>query len=460
MVKVWRWEHKVEITFLGGTGTVTGSKFLLHENGVRLLIDCGLFQGLKALRLQNWAPLPIDAKDIDAVLLTHAHLDHSGYIPLLVKHGFNRQIYTTPPTLKMAQILLRDAAKIQEEDTEYANRKRFSRHSPALPLYSTEDAEASFKNFVAVNPGISFKIKHFEITFVNAGHILGACGVHIKGLQKSIYFSGDLGRTNDPLMFAPTVPPAHDVLVCESTYGDRIHSKESSLEVLHSLIHRAYEQKAVLLIPSFAVGRAQNLLYEIALLKTTGRLPDIPVYLNTPMGREVTELYKEFHEYHRLEDGELDALLRTCKFISTAEQSKALNERKGPMVIIAASGMLTGGRILHHIKAFGSDPRNMILLAGFQAAGTRGWSLQAGDREIKVHGQYIPVKAEVIHSDVFSAHADQAELLGFIRSIQPRPSKVFLCHGEPTTLDNYRKFLEKEIGLQALVPLQNQMFEL
>lgn len=446
----------MDVGFLGGAGTVTGSKFLIHENGTRVLIDCGLFQGLKELRLLNWSDFPFNPVDIDAVILTHSHLDHSGALPLLVKKGFKGSIYCSEPTQELTKTILLDSAKIQEEDAEYANKKGFSKHHPALALYTTEDVEKTLPLMKVVKLHQQFKLGSLSVNFFSSGHILGASSVLISNGSKSIYFSGDLGRNNDPLMWPPEPPPECDYIVMESTYGDREHSVQSSKTVLKDCITQVVHSQGVLLIPSFAVGRAQNLIYEISMLKRAGEVPPIPVYLNSPMGSEVSGFYENHPTFHRLGPDEFTRVMSEIKTIKTSDESRALNEQKGPMVIIAASGMLTGGRVLHHLKAFSKDSNNIILLAGFQSPGTRGWSLLNGSKELKVHGSYIDVNCKVITSDSFSAHADRRDLLNWLRSTVNKPKKVFLVHGEPSAMDSLRLRIQDHIGYEVVIPKMNQ----
>ncbi len=446
----------MDIGFLGAAGTVTGSKFLVHCNGTRVLLDCGMFQGLKELRLMNWADFPFDPRDIDAVVLTHAHLDHCGALPLLVRKGFKGPIYCTQPTLELAKIILLDSAKIQEEDAEYANKKGFSKHHPALALYTIEDVEKTLPLLTPVKLHEEFPVGALNFQFFQAGHILGAASVLISGEDKKLYYSGDLGRNNDPLMWPPEPPPECDYIIMESTYGDRDHSKVSSKQILKECIEEIAKSKGVLLIPSFAVGRAQNLVYEIIELKRAGEVPQIPVYLNTPMGHEVSGHYEQHPTFHRLGPGQFAELMSEVHSVKTAEDSKSLNEQSGPMIIIAASGMLTGGRVLHHLKAFAPDTRNLILLAGFQSPGTRGWSLLNGSEEIKVHGMYIDIKAKVVPSDSFSAHADRKDLLTWLDAAEKKPQKVFLVHGESTAADELRRRIQDQLQIDVVIPKMNQ----
>lgn len=448
----------MEIGFLGGTGTVTGSKFLVHDKGTRILVDCGLFQGLKELRLLNRSDIPVDPKDLNAVILTHSHLDHCGALPLLVKKGFKGPIYCTEPTKEITKIILLDAAKIQEEDAEYANRKGFSKHHPALPLYNTDDVERTLPLLMSQEPHEKLQIGSLTVEFFGAGHILGAATVLISNGEKRICFSGDLGRSTDPLMWPPEPPPECDYIVMESTYGDRDHSTISSKKILKDCILEIAKTGGVLLIPSFAVGRAQNLIYEIVSLKRAGEVPpSIPVFLNTPMGQEVSKLYEQHAEFHRLGPGQFAEIMSEIHTIKTTEESKKLNQKTGPMIIIAASGMLTGGRVLHHLKAFAPNPENIILLAGYQTIGTRGWSLLNGSKDLKVHGSYIDVNCKVVPSDSFSAHADRDSLLEWLKSAENKPQKVFLIHGEAAASDELRRRIHDTLGWEVVIPKMNQI---
>nr|BFD66895.1 MBL fold metallo-hydrolase [Bdellovibrio sp. HAGR004] len=449
----------MEIGFLGAAGTVTGSKFLIHNNETRILVDCGLFQGFKELRELNWADFPFDPKDIQAVILTHAHLDHSGALPLLVKKGFKGSIYCTEPTAELTQIILLDAAKIQEEDAEYANKMGFSKHAPALPLYTTEDVEKTLPLFEPLSLHEEFKIGNLTCCFYSAGHILGAASVLIASDEKSVCFSGDLGRNNDPLMPPPEPPAESDYIVMESTYGDRDHSPVSSKEILKQCILEIAKSRGVLLIPSFAVGRAQNLLYEITELKRNGEIPaQIPVYFNSPMGHEVARLYEQYPEYHRLGPGQFAEVMAEVHCVKDAEESRALNDDKlGPKIIVAASGMLTGGRVLHHLKAFAPDPKNILLLAGFQSPGTRGHTILNGAKEVKLHGMYVEINCKVVPSDSFSAHADRSGLIGWLKEAPFKPERIFLVHGEPTAADDLRRCIDKNLKWVVSVPRMNQI---
>ncbi len=451
----------MQITFLGAAGTVTGSKYLLEaSDGRRVLIDCGLFQGLKNLRLRNWQELPINPQSISAIILTHAHIDHSGYIPRLVKEGFNGHIYCTPATKALCTILLEDSARLKEEDAEYANQKNFSKHHPALPLYTVNDVKKAMTLFRTVQTNEEFKLANFSIKFSYAGHILGASSVRIEADGSSILFSGDLGRHNDMLMFSPAAPAAADYIVMESTYGDRLHESIDPIATLKPIIENIKKNKAVLLIPSFAVARAQVIL--LCIHKLLEKYPElkIPVYINSPMARDVTELYQSFHKEHKLDEKETQIMCSTAKFINTPEESEKLNEQTGPMVIISASGMLTGGRILHHLKAFAGDARNKILLIGYQAEGTRGAALARGERSLKFHGYYHPIEAEVIILDSFSAHADQGELINWLKSAKQKPKQVILTHGEPSAADTLRRKIEEDLQFNTHVAIDGETISL
>lgn len=450
----------MEISFLGGAGTVTGSKFLVTQGSTKVLVDCGLFQGLKQLRLRNWKKLPVRPGEIDAIVLTHAHLDHSGYLPVLVRDGFKGPIYCTPPTADLADILLRDSGHLQEEDAGYANRKRFSKHKPALPLYTEKDGENVSKQFHAIELGSQIRVGELRFRFQSAGHILGAASVLVSHGSRSILFSGDLGRPNDLLMNAPEPPPAVDWIVCESTYGGRHHPEADPIETVGEIVRRTIERQGVLLVPSFAVGRAQTILYCLHQLRNRGSIPDVPIYVNSPMATDVTELYERYTAYHRLSEPQCAEVCSSAIFVRTVEESKELNEKKGPMIIISASGMVTGGRILHHMKKFAPDARNTILLPGFQAAGTRGEALVNGAKQVKIHGSYVGVNAEVIYLQIFSAHADQEEILQWLRAAKRPPHRIHLVHGEPSPADSLRLHIEEELGIDTDVAEQGETVRL
>ncbi len=444
---------RIELQFIGATGTVTGSKYLLRAGGRNFLVDCGLFQGLKVLRLRNWAPLPIDPKAIDAVVLTHAHIDHSGYLPLLVKNGFRGKIFSTQGTFALSKILLPDAGHLQEEDAAFLNRHKLSKHEPALPLYTEADARRALGHFeavaweekIALTPNLFFK-------FLPAGHIVGAAMVKFTSPHARIVFTGDLGRPHNIIMPPPHSLPETDYLVSESTYGNRSHSAEDPRAALKEIVSRTVGRGGTVLIPAFAVGRAQEVLYLISQLKRKGEIPDIPVYLNSPMSVEATKVYAAFHDEHRISSEDFKFLSSTVRFVSTEAESKQLNTRTEPAVIISASGMASGGRILHHLKFLAPNPQNTILFVGFQAAGTRGEALVHGADHIKIHGSDVPIRAEVASLESLSAHADANEILAWLRQMRRPPKTIFLTHGEPSSIEVLKKRIQDELAWEVYVP--------
>jgi len=444
----------MKLTFLGATGTVTGSKYLLNTGSRRILVDCGLFQGLKQLRLKNWANLPIKPKDVDAVVLTHAHIDHTGYLPLFVKNGFTGKVYCTEATRDLCKILLPDSAHLQEEEAEYANRRGFSKHHPALPLYTKEDAFRALELLTPVPFEQDVNIgDDITLRFYPNGHILGSAFVRIHNSKTSVLFSGDIGRSNNILMKAPVRVKQADYLLLESTYGNRLHERDDPMLKLANIINRTVTRKGVVLIPVFAVGRAQELLYYIHLLKASGAIADnIPVYLNSPMAVDATAIFSKHRGEHKLSKEECAALNRTAHIVNSVEESRALNQMKGPMIILSASGMASGGRVVHHLKAFAPKSNNTILFAGFQAAGTRGAAMVDGAKEIKIHGEYYPIKAKVEIISNLSAHADYAEIIDWLRGFESAPKKTFIIHGEPLAADAMRLHVEEEMHWRTIVP--------
>jgi metallo-beta-lactamase family protein len=444
----------MQIQFLGATGTVTGSKYLVSTERTRVLVDCGLFQGFKQLRLRNWAQLPVAPSEVEALVLTHAHLDHSGYIPLLVKNGFRGKIYCSEATYDLCRILLPDSGRLLEEESGYANRHGFSKHSPALPLYTEADAERSFEYFSPVKFGKRFTVGgglHAELA--RAGHILGAAIVSLDDGTTTLTFSGDLGRSEDLLMAPPSQIERTDYLVVESTYGNRRHDPTDPMILLGKTIRETINRGGIVVVPSFAVGRAQTLLYYMHLLKQSGAIPEVlPVYLNSPMAADVTALYHEYRKDHRLNDEQCRAMCHAAKIVNSVEESKALNRQHMPMVIIAASGMATGGRVLHHLKAFASDSRNTILFAGFQAGGTRGAAMLGGVDSIKIHGEYVPLRAQVVQIENLSAHADGDEIMGWLSHFRTPPRRTFITHGEADAADTLRRRIEENLKWNCSVP--------
>lgn len=446
-----------ELQFLGGTGTVTGSKYLITTGNRKVLIDCGLFQGLKALRLKNWEELPFEVARLDAIILTHAHIDHSGYIPRLIKQGFRGRIYATAATKELCRILLPDSGYLMEEEAEYLNRNKRSKHRPALPLFTEKDAVRSLDYFEVVDfHEVKSLGADFSFEFKYAGHILGAASLIISIGQQKLAFTGDIGRLEDPIFYPPEPIPPVDYLVIESTYGNRLHKKISVLDELAEIINDSYQRRGVIVIPAFAVGRAQSLMYCLWLLRKENRIPYFPMFLNSPMATDVNELLKKFRDLHRLSEAECNEVCQVVKYVRTVEESKELNKMEGPLLIISASGMASGGRVLHHLKAFVTDPNNTILLSGFQAAGTRGEALEHGAEEIKIHGQYFSVRAKVLVLDNVSAHADYKEIIELFSQSKVKPKKVFVTHGEPAAADELRRRLSEAFSWNCIVPEAGQ----
>ena len=450
----------MQITFWGAAETVTGSRFIVETDRARVLVDCGLFQGIKRLRQLNWEKFPVDPASLDAVVLTHAHVDHTGYLPALVRDGFGGRIWCTHSTTALAGILLPDTAHLQEEDARYANKHRSTRHDPALPLFTGEDAARALEHLHPHDfdhpfepaPGLT---GHFS----RAGHILGASSVHLKDGTSSVLFSGDLGRDDDQIMMPPSAPPAADHIVVESTYGNRTHPDEDPADVLAEVITRTAKRGGTVLIPVFAVGRAQLLTHLITTLRSEGRIPDVPVFLNSPMAVDATRIFMAAPEDHRLSQDQLSAMSRTVKLVRTVQESMDLTTRIGPMVVLSASGMLTGGRVLHHLMQLGRDHRNTIVLAGFQAAGTRGDQLYRGARSLRIFGQTIPIRADVVSLERMSAHADADGLMAWLASIPSAPSMVSVVHGEASAADTLRQRISAELGWEAWVPMAGETVE-
>ncbi len=445
------------LKFLGGAGTVTGSRHLLESGGRKLLVDCGLFQGLKALRLKNWAPFPTPPADIDAVVLTHAHLDHSGYLPKLVREGFDGPIYCTEATAALCELLLLDSAKIQESDAAFANRHGFSKHQPALPLYGRRDADRALRRLKPLALDRTYDLGHgAALRLRTAGHILGAATAEIRWSDRTVVFSGDLGRYDDPLMPDPAPVGSADYLVVESTYGDRAHAQVDPASALLETIERTTRRGGTVIIPAFAVGRAQELLYLCWKLKRSGKLPLTPIYLDSPMAINATGLLQQHLSDHRLAAEDCEDAMSIATYVQDVEESKALSHNTMPKVTISASGMATGGRVLHHLKAFGQDPRNTILFAGYQAAGTRGEALINGAREVKIHGAWIPIRAEIDNLQMLSAHADAGEILRWLGGFERPPTKTFIVHGEGHASQALGRRIEAELGWDCTIPQEGE----
>lgn len=444
----------MHIQFLGATDTVTGSKYLVRHGDASVLVDCGLFQGYKPLRLRNWSPLPVAAADIDAVILTHAHIDHSGYLPLLARQGFTGKVFCTSGTADLCRILLPDSGYLQEEEAEYANRHGFSKHAPALPLYTREDAMRCLKLLHPVPVG-----KHWQAapglnaSLTHSGHMVGSSFVQLDDGSRSILFSGDIGRPNDLVLRPPSQMAGADYLVVESTYGDRLHKDSDPMLALGQVINRTAARGGVVVIPAFAVGRAQSLLHCVEVLKAQGVIErTLPVYLNSPMATKATQVYLKHKAELRLTPAECEAMAHTAHIVESPDESRLLNAKHGPMVIIAASGMATGGRVVHHIKAFAPDKRNTILFAGFQAGGTRGALIVGGAPLVRIHGQEVPIRAEVAMLDDLSAHSDAAEIMSWLRGFKSAPKQTFITHGEPAAADAMRQRIERELHWPCHLP--------
>ncbi len=441
------------LAFLGGTGTVTGSRYLIDDGAYRLQIDGGLFQGGRDLRRLNWAPVPRVLDGVDTILLTHAHLDHSGALPRLVRNGWKGRILATRPTTELCELLLPDSGHLQQKDAEFANRRGFSRHQPALPLYTQEDAYACLDHFRAVDFGRSIELSNgVSARFHRAGHILGAASIEIDWRGRTILFSGDLGRFNDAVMCDPEPAPRADYLVIESTYGDRQHEAVEPAQALGANIERCTSRGGTVVIPAFAVGRAQSLLYHLSKLKAAGRLAGIPVYLDSPMAIDASGILCRNVGEHRLTADQCKAACGVAHYVRDVEESKALTADPKPKVIISASGMATGGRVLHHLRQFAPDPKNLILFSGFQAAGTRGAAIVAGAGTIKIHGELVPVEAEVANLSMLSAHADSNEIMRWLGTSPEPPRMTFVTHGEAGASQALAERIRQELGWFCTVP--------
>jgi len=461
--------HPPRLRFLGGAGTVTGSKHLVTAAGQRILLDCGLFQGLKELRLRNWSAPPIDAATLNAVLLSHAHIDHSGYLPVLVRRGFHGPIFCTPGTRDLVRVLLLDAAHLQEEDAERANRRGYSKHKPALPLFSRADVDATLPLLRVQSYGETFPVADgMTAVFRRAGHILGSATVDVRiGTHPGMHlvFSGDLGGWHRPILRDPELIESGDVVLVESTYGDRTHSPDP-LAGLAAVVHAAVARGGALLIPSFAVGRAQTLIWALRRLEDDGRIPALPVYVDSPMAIDVTDIYCQHPEDHDLDmqllmdQKRCPLCCRTYRLVRRAPESRALNNRHEPMIIISASGMATGGRVLHHLKLRLPDERTTVLLPGFQAAGTRGRAQQEGAKTVRIHGEDVPVRAAIETLDSFSAHADREEILRWLSGFRRPPRATFVVHGEPTASNSLAQAIAERLGWNARVPRDGDVVDL
>ena len=432
-------DNHVKINFLGAAGVVTGSKFLIETSEKTIMVDCGLFQGLKELRQLNWIDLPINVEAIDVVLLTHGHLDHVGYLPRLVKQGFKGKIIGTAPTLAIAEIILIDSAKIHEEEAAKANNENYTKHLPALPFYTVEDAEKAIKLFqVEMEHKWIHLSQHISYRFQYNGHILGATFIEVDINSKRFVFSGDIGRINDYLLNDPQRPEWADFLFVESTYGNKLHPDEDVEQILTDIIKETIHKKGNLIIPSFAVERLQTLMFILWKLYREHKIPNVPIFVDSPMGSNVLDVFKRFPTWHKLPMAEYDAMCNHVNIVQSYRETWETIDDKRSKIIIAGSGMVTGGRVLTYLQQLIDEPSTTVLLVGFQAEGTRGRQLLDGVHEIKIFGKYYPVKSSIRHIESLSAHADQRELLHWIDNIKNIPEKVYLIHGEPAALDTFR----------------------
>lgn len=451
----------MKVKFIGAAGTVTGSKTLIESNGVRILIDCGLFQGIKPLRELNWEPLPVLPSSIDFVLLTHGHLDHCGWLPRLVDQGFKGKIYCTSPTKDIAKLILLDSAKIQEEEANLANKGKFSKHEIAQPLYNVAQAERVFPLFrvIKINEPIPLDAES-EAIYTNAGHILGACSIALTLENKTLVFSGDIGRDNDVLMYPPTKPIKADYIFLESTYGNRIHPDRDVKAELEMYINNTVKKGGTIIIPSFAVERAQVVMYLLWQLKEEKKIPDIPYIIDTPMGISILEIFENNRKWHKLPEHEYIAMCKMFTMIRDYQETIEAIYDKQSKVVIAASGMITGGRVLSYLEQYIGLPETTVIIIGYQAEGTRGRKLLEGVKEIKIRGKYYPVLANVLEIESLSAHGDQKDLLNWLSALGNKPTKVFLVHGENAALDELRIKINEKYGFDCKIPLMGQEFEL
>lgn len=449
----------IKLHFFGAAQTVTGSKFLIETPEQNILIDCGMFQGVKELRSQNWNDFPFRVNEIDLVLLTHGHLDHCGYLPRLVKQGFEGPIKGTAPSLAVASVILRDSAVIQEEEAEQANEEGYSKHHPALPLYTQMDAEQAIDLFVPVvtDQWISIS-ENIQCRFKKVGHIIGATFIELEVYGKLIVFSGDIGRKGDPLLYPPEKPEWADIVIMESTYGDRLHPEDDSESILIEAVQQAIQKNGTIIIPSFAVERLQTLMYKLWKLYSKNKIPKIPVFIDSPMGNEVLSIFSSYANWHKLTTAEFDIMKRHFNIITSYADTWKTIDNKRPKIVIAGSGMVTGGRVLTYLRYYLDNPTTQVLLVGFQAEGTRGRRLLDGEQEIKLQGKYIPVKAQIKTIESLSAHADQKELLEWLSELKNIPEQVFLVHGETQAMEVLQDKINETLNYKTTIPKLNEQF--
>ncbi len=451
----------MKIKFIGGAGTVTGSKTVVESDGIRILIDCGQFQGIKPLRELNWEPLPVLPSSIDFVLLTHGHLDHCGWLPRLVDQGFKGKIYCTSPTKDVTRLILLDSAKIQEEDAKRANLEKSAKHEFAQPLYTVKQAEKVFPLFrVIKEKEVVVLDAEISAVFTNAGHIIGACSIELNVENKILVFSGDIGRDNDVLMYPPTKPKKADYVFLESTYGNRLHPDTDAKAELEMYINNTVAKGGTIIIPSFAVERAQMVMYLLWQLKEEGRIPNIPYIIDTPMGISVLEIFSNNRKWHKLPEPEYIAMCKMFSMISNYQETIDTIFDKQPKVVIAASGMITGGRVLGYLERYIGLPETTVIIIGYQAEGTRGRKLLEGAKEIKIYGKQYEVNATILEIQALSAHGDQNDLINWLSELKTKPKKVFLVHGENQPADALRLKIIEKYHFDCTVPLMGQEFDL
>ena len=451
----------MKIYFLGAAGTVTGSKFVVEHNETRILIDCGLFQGLKPLRELNWQPLSVLPSTIDFVLLTHGHLDHCGWLPKLVNDGFQGKIFCTSPTKQISKLILLDSAKIQEEEAERANKENYSKHHPAKPLYTVEDAEHVIPFFRVVDKDLEIKLTDsIYFKFFYASHIIGACSIELHVEDKVLVFSGDIGQESDVLLYPPVKPKKADFVFLESTYGNRLHPSNDVMFELEQIINNTFRKGGNVVIPSFAVERAQVVMYLLWQLKEQKRIPDIPYVIDTPMGISVLDVFLQNTKWHKLNPHQCEEMCSMFTMISSYKDTIEMIYNEKPKVVIAASGMITGGRVLSYLERYIIDEKNTVLLVGYQAEGTRGRKLLEGAKDIKFYGKYYPVNANIIMVEGLSAHGDQKDLINWLSDLEEKPQKVFLIHGENSAADELRIKINETYGFDCIVPFIEQIVEI